>query len=66
MQPSEALYTLHPALRAGRLLPFAQALVNDADEVVRLIREAGRKGIAIPGDLREEKFCNKLIADAVE
>jgi NAD(P)-dependent dehydrogenase (short-subunit alcohol dehydrogenase family) len=38
----------------------------DADEVIRLIREAGRKGIAIPGDLREENFCNKLIADAVE
>src|SRR3954469_3067363 len=38
----------------------------DADEVIRLIREAGRKGIAMPGDLRDENFCNKLVTDAVE
>ena len=38
----------------------------DADEVIRLVREAGRKGIAMPGDLRDENFCSKLVADAVE
>ena len=38
----------------------------DADEVVALIEEAGRKAIAIPGDLREESFCKKLVADAVD
>src|SRR4051812_22073178 len=38
----------------------------DADEVIPLIKETGRKGVAIPGDLREESFCNKLVADAVE
>ena len=38
----------------------------DADEVVALIKEAGRKAIAIPGDLRDEDFCKKLVADAVE
>jgi NAD(P)-dependent dehydrogenase (short-subunit alcohol dehydrogenase family) len=38
----------------------------DADEVVPLIREAGRKAVAIPGDLRDENFCKKLVADAVE
>jgi NAD(P)-dependent dehydrogenase (short-subunit alcohol dehydrogenase family) len=38
----------------------------DADEVVALIKEAGRKAIAIPGDLRDENFCKKLVADAVE
>jgi len=37
----------------------------DADEVIALIKEAGRKGIALPGDLREEAFCKKLVADAV-
>src|SRR5215203_161020 len=37
----------------------------DADEVIALIEEAGRKGVALPGDLREEEFCVKLIADAV-
>ena len=38
----------------------------DADEVIALIKEAGRKAVAIPGDLREENFCKKLVADAVE
>ena len=38
----------------------------DADEVIALIKEAGRKAVAIPGDLRDEKFCNKLVADAIE
>ncbi|MEY2536915.1 MAG: hypothetical protein QOG67_655, partial [Verrucomicrobiota bacterium] len=37
----------------------------DAQEVIALIKEAGRKAIALPGDLREEEFCKKLIADAV-
>jgi NAD(P)-dependent dehydrogenase (short-subunit alcohol dehydrogenase family) len=37
----------------------------DAKEVVALIKEAGRKAVALPGDLREEEFCTKLIDDAV-
>jgi NAD(P)-dependent dehydrogenase (short-subunit alcohol dehydrogenase family) len=37
----------------------------DAQEVVACIREAGRKAIPLPGDLREEAFCQKLVADAV-
>jgi NAD(P)-dependent dehydrogenase (short-subunit alcohol dehydrogenase family) len=38
----------------------------DAREVIQLIKEAGRNGVAIPGDLREEAFCQRLVADAVE
>lgn len=38
----------------------------DAREVVALIQEAGRKALPIPGDLREEAFCRKLVADAVQ
>jgi len=38
----------------------------DAKEVVELIREAGRKAVALPGDIREEEFCKKLVAEAVE
>jgi NAD(P)-dependent dehydrogenase (short-subunit alcohol dehydrogenase family) len=38
----------------------------DARDVMQLIREAGRKGLAIPGDLRDEAFCQKLVADAVQ
>ncbi|RYD56542.1 MAG: SDR family oxidoreductase [Sphingobacteriales bacterium] len=36
----------------------------DAQEVVALIKAAGRKAVAIPGDLRDEAFCKKLVADA--
>jgi NAD(P)-dependent dehydrogenase (short-subunit alcohol dehydrogenase family) len=38
----------------------------DAKEVVELIRAAGRKAVALPGDIRDEEFCKKLVADAVE
>ncbi|HEY0368835.1 MAG TPA: SDR family oxidoreductase [Chthoniobacterales bacterium] len=37
----------------------------DADEVIALIKEAGRKAVALPGDLRDETFCQQLVADAV-
>ena len=38
----------------------------DAAEVIDLIKDAGRKATAIPGDIRDEKFCKKLVAEAVE
>jgi NAD(P)-dependent dehydrogenase (short-subunit alcohol dehydrogenase family) len=39
---------------------------EDAREVIALIEQAGRKGVAIPGDLRDEAFCETLVATAVE
>lgn len=39
---------------------------SDAREVIELIKAEGRKAIAIPGDLRNEDFCVKLVATAVE
>lgn len=39
---------------------------SDADDVIALIRSAGRKGVGIPGDLRQETFCGKLVADAIK
>ncbi|CAO4172053.1 SDR family oxidoreductase [Methylorubrum extorquens] len=38
----------------------------DAREVIALIEQAGRKGIAIPGDLRDEGFCRELVERAVK
>ncbi len=38
----------------------------DAREVIQLIEAAGRKAIPMPGDLREEKYCQNLVAKAVE
>ena len=37
----------------------------DAKEVVKLIRAEGRKCIPIPGDLRQEAYCKKLVETAV-
>jgi NAD(P)-dependent dehydrogenase (short-subunit alcohol dehydrogenase family) len=37
---------------------------SDAREVVQLIRDAGRTAAALPGDIRDEAFCTKLVADA--
>jgi NAD(P)-dependent dehydrogenase (short-subunit alcohol dehydrogenase family) len=36
----------------------------DAQEVIQLIKDAGRSGVALPGDLRDETFCTKLVNDA--
>jgi NAD(P)-dependent dehydrogenase (short-subunit alcohol dehydrogenase family) len=38
----------------------------DAQEVIALIKAEGRKAVAIPGDLRDESFCKRLVADAVQ
>jgi len=43
-------------------LPAEEA---DAKEVIALIKQAGQKAVALPGDLREEAFCKKLVSDAV-
>lgn len=43
-------------------LPAEEA---DAKEVIALIKAAGRKAVAIPGDLRDEAFCQRLVAEAV-
>ena len=38
----------------------------DAREAIQLIREAGRQGYAIPGDLRDRAFCARLVTEAVQ
>lgn len=38
----------------------------DAQEVIALIRTEGRTGLAIPGDLRDEAFCKRLVEQAVQ
>ena len=38
----------------------------DAQQVIDLIKAEGRIGLAIPGDLREEQFCQQLVQRAVD
>lgn len=37
-----------------------------AREVIQLIKNAGRNGVAIPGDLRDCPFCERLVDEAVK
>jgi NAD(P)-dependent dehydrogenase (short-subunit alcohol dehydrogenase family) len=38
----------------------------DAQEVLQLIKQDGRKGVAIAGDLRDEAFCKRMVEEAVQ
>lgn len=39
---------------------------EDAQQVIELIKKEGQKAIAIPGDIRNEAFCKKLVEQAVQ
>ncbi len=45
---------------------YLPAEEEDAREVVGFIRAAGRNAVAIPGDLRDEQFCEQLVDRAVQ
>ena len=36
----------------------------DAREVMQLVRAEGRKAVGIPGDIKNEAFCRRLVAEA--
>src|ERR1700744_1402975 len=38
----------------------------DAQQVIELIKAEERKGLALPGDLRSEQFCQDLVRKAIE
>lgn len=50
---------------ADVVINFLPEEQTDADEVIALIHAAGRKGVSIAGDLRQEAFCSELVARAV-
>ncbi|HVT07793.1 MAG TPA: SDR family oxidoreductase [Polyangia bacterium] len=43
---------------------YLPAEESDAREVVALIKESGRKAVAVQGDLRDEGFCRQLVVAA--
>ncbi len=45
---------------------YLPAEEEDAREVIKLIKDAGRNAVAIPGDLRDAGFCRDLVAKAVQ
>src|SRR5690348_18241974 len=38
----------------------------DAQDVIGLMAKEGVKAVAIPGDLRDESFCKRLVSEAVQ
>lgn len=51
---------------ADVVINYLPAEESDAQEVIKLIEAEGRKAKGIPGDLREEAFCKKLVKEALE
>ncbi|AUD04244.1 SDR family oxidoreductase [Spirosoma pollinicola] len=45
---------------------YLPAEESDAKEVIELIKKEGRKAVAIPGDIRDEAFCKRLVDEAVK
>lgn len=50
---------------ADVVINYLEAEQPDADEVLALIKAEGRRGIGIPGDLKDEAFCKRLVERAV-
>ena len=46
-------------------ISYLPAEEPDAREVIDLIRRAGRTAVALPGDIRDEGTCRKVVAGAV-
>jgi NAD(P)-dependent dehydrogenase (short-subunit alcohol dehydrogenase family) len=38
----------------------------DAREVIDLIQKEGRKAVALPGDIREEAWCRRMVGQAID
>ena len=47
-------------------ISYLPAEEEDAQQVAALVREAGRKVVLLPGDIRDAGFCRKLVQDAVD
>ncbi|RYY62276.1 MAG: SDR family oxidoreductase [Chitinophagaceae bacterium] len=50
---------------ADVVINYLPAEEPDAKEVLDLIKAEGRKGVGIPGDLKDEAFCKRLVDEAV-
>jgi NAD(P)-dependent dehydrogenase (short-subunit alcohol dehydrogenase family) len=51
---------------ADIVLSYMPEEEEDAKQVLKLVQEAGRTAIAIPGDLKDEEYCEQLVDTAVK
>jgi len=50
---------------ADVVLSYLPEEEQDANEVVKLVEEAGSKAVAVPGDVKDEHYCKSLVQSAV-
>jgi hypothetical protein len=50
---------------ADVLINYLDEEKADAEETLRWVQEAGRRGVGVPGDLREESVCQEVVERAV-
>ena len=51
---------------ADVLIAYLPDEEDDAQETVRLVEDAGRKAVTVPGDLTDEEHCRRVIDTAVQ
>jgi NAD(P)-dependent dehydrogenase (short-subunit alcohol dehydrogenase family) len=51
---------------ANVLISYLPSEQPDADEVIELIKKAGQKVVACPGDISEESQCKKIVQMAID
>lgn len=51
---------------ADVVLSYMPEEEEDAKQVLKLVQEAGRTAIAIPGDLKDEAYCEQLVDTTVK
>ncbi|ONI76258.1 NAD(P)-dependent oxidoreductase [Actinosynnema sp. ALI-1.44] len=50
---------------ADVLLSYLEEERDDADQTAELVREAGRQAVLVPGDIRAEEQCHRVVERAV-
>lgn len=50
---------------ADVVLSYLPSEQPDADEVITLVEQAGRKTVAAPGDLKDRAYCDELVATTI-
>jgi NAD(P)-dependent dehydrogenase (short-subunit alcohol dehydrogenase family) len=51
---------------ADVLISYLEAEEGDARQTVRLVEEAGRTAVTVPGDITDEQQCRRIVTRAVE
>src|SRR5215212_5486585 len=51
---------------ADVVISYLEAEQSDADETARVVRDAGRTAVQLPGDLQDAGYCRSLVEHAVQ